>query len=114
MGDSRGRRKDRDCSTGRSYRQPGRRQPPPTRRRTMTNPTTMSPARAILGGVSAGGAVALALVTQAGTTKRMDRAVRRMVKPKRGPRVVKLAKGISYLASPAMHPWMAIAATVAI
>ena len=70
--------------------------------------------RPALGGAAAAAAVALGGATQTRKTKGMDRAVRRLIKPKRSPRVVKVAKGISYLASPHTHPWVALASSVAI
>src|ERR1035437_6324955 len=70
--------------------------------------------RAMIGGAAALGAVILGTATQAGKTKGMDRAVRRRVKPKRHPRVVKLAKGISDFASPDVHPLVALVASVCV
>ncbi|HEY1953860.1 MAG TPA: phosphatase PAP2 family protein [Gemmatimonadaceae bacterium] len=40
-------------------------------------------------------------------TKAVDRAVRRRVHPRRSPRVTAVAKGISYLAQPHVHPAVA-------
>jgi len=70
--------------------------------------------RAMIGGAAALGAVILGTATQAGKTKGMDRAVRRRVKPKRHPPVVKLAKGISDFASPDVHPLVALVASVCV
>ena len=79
----------------------------------MTAPLEHRPSsRALIGGGAAAVAVALGAATQAHKTKRMDHAVRRAVKPKRSPRVVKVAKAVSYLGSPKIHPWVALALSV--
>jgi undecaprenyl-diphosphatase len=69
-------------------------------------------ARAAIGAGAAAVAVVLGAATQAHKTRGMDRAVRRLVRPRRSPRIVKVAKAVSYLASPEVHPWLSAAACV--
>ena len=68
--------------------------------------------RGLIGGSAALVAVALGAATKTHTTKKVDHLVRRLVKPRRSPRVVKVAKAVSYLGSPEIHPWVAAAACV--
>ena len=55
--------------------------------------------------IAAGGAVAV----KRDTTMAVDRAVRRRIHPLRSPKVTAVAKGISYLAGPRIHPAVAAA-----
>jgi membrane-associated phospholipid phosphatase len=63
-------------------------------------------------------AIALGVATQTRKTVPLDRAVRNAVRnairPRRRPRVVKLAKCVSYPASPPAHTTMAIAASAVV
>ncbi len=55
-----------------------------------------------LTGTAAAGGIAIAVKRD--STRAIDRAVRRRIHPRRSPRVTSLAKGVSFLAGPHVHP----------
>jgi membrane-associated phospholipid phosphatase len=68
----------------------------------------------LIAGCAATVAIALGLATQRHKTVRLDRAVRKAVRLKRGPRVVALAKSVSFPAAPRSHTAVAVASSAAI
>jgi membrane-associated phospholipid phosphatase len=70
--------------------------------------------RGVIAACAATTAVALGVCAHSGASRRLNRAVRRAIRPKRGPRIVKVAKAMSYFGVPTLHPLVAIAASLAI
>ncbi len=69
----------------------------------MTSPRTIT---ALSGAALAGG---LGLATKRDATTGINRAVRRRIHPRRSPALRSIAEGISYLAGPHIHPFLAAA-----
>jgi len=69
----------------------------------MASPRTIT---AVSGAAIAGG---IGVAVKRESTGKLNRAVRRRIRPRRSPALRKLAKGISYLADPHAHPFAATA-----
>jgi acid phosphatase family membrane protein YuiD len=73
------------------------------------------PSRSAVIGTTAGAiAVALGVCARTGYTRPIDRRVRRAIRPDQGRVAVGIAKGLTRAAGPAVHPLIAVAASVAI
>ena len=70
---------------------------------------SMDSARVGIGVTAAAVASGTAVAVKRGSTRGIDRAVRRRIHPRRSPRVTAVAKGISFLAGPRVHPVAAAA-----